>query len=95
MEENSRFSDLSETLAELGGEGVVKVLKDLAGYKLKGVPQDPSKVTSARMIKPEFGLLKFSDLPALEVQARFNALHGSNTRPRCIPKSGLNDKYLG
>jgi len=95
MNENTRFSDLSETLAELGGQGVVKVLQDLPSFKLRGISQDTSKVTSARMIKPEFGLLKFSELPALEVQARFNALHGSNTRPRCIPNSGLKEKYIG
>ena len=52
-------------------------------------------MTAARMIKNEFGLLKFSELPAVEIQARFNALFGSNTRPRAIPKSGLNEKYLG
>ena len=54
-----------------------------------------TKVTSAKMIKPEFGLLKFSELPALEVQARFNALYGSNTKPRAVPKAGFIEKLIG
>ena len=51
-------------------------------------------MTSARMIKNEFGLLKFSELAAIDVQSRFNALYGSNTRPRGMVKAGFKDTFL-
>ena len=95
MNEQTRFSELSEKLADFGGDGVLEVLSDLEGHRLRGVVQDPTQVTSARMIKNEFGILKFNELPALEIQARFNALHGSNTRPRAILKNGFEAKYIG
>ena len=36
------------------------------------------------MIKEKFGFLKFSQLTAIEIETRFNALEGSNTRPRAM-----------
>ncbi|TNV77183.1 hypothetical protein FGO68_gene11837 [Halteria grandinella] len=92
--ENTRFSELSETLADLGADGVLQILSDYQGHRDKRIIQDQSKVTSAKMIQPEFGLIEFSNLSALDVQARFNALFGSNTRPRAIAKEGLDPKYL-
>ena len=54
-------------LAEIGGKGVLEVLKDLDGNRARMVVQDMTKVTSAKMIKNDFGLIKFSELPANEV----------------------------
>ena len=34
------------------------------------------------MIPASFGNMKFSELDALEIETRFNALYGSNTPPR-------------
>ena len=67
MNDQTRFSELSEKLADFGGDGVLEVLSDLEGHRLRGVVQDPTQVTSARMIKNEFGILKFNELPALEI----------------------------
>ena len=36
------------------------------------------------MIKEAFGLLKFSELTARQAEIRFNALDGSNSRPRAL-----------
>ena len=67
-------------LGQLGGECLADVLGDLAGHREKGVAQDSVGVaTKAPMIKAEFGELVFENADALEVQRRFNALHGSNT----------------
>ncbi len=81
-------------LAEIGGKGVLEVLKDLDGHRVRKVMQDMTKVTSAKMIKNEFGLIKFNDLPASEVQYRFNALFGSNTRPRAVIASGFKPNFI-
>ena len=54
-------------LAEIGGKGVFEVLKDLDGHRARKVMQDMTKVTSAKMIKNDFGNIKFSDLSASEV----------------------------
>ena len=42
MNENNRFSDLSEKLADIGGEGVNEILSDLEGFKSKKILQDMS-----------------------------------------------------
>ena len=65
------------------------MISDFEKHKENGDIQDPKLVTSARMIKSEFGLIKFNELAAIDVQSRFNALYGSNTRPRAMMKSGL------
>ena len=46
------------------------------------------------MIKNEFGLLKFGELAAIDIQSRFNALYGSNTRPRAMIKAGFKDTFM-
>lgn len=95
MDENTRYDQLAHDLSNLGGEGVLKILDDLESFRAKAKPQDKALVTSARMIKPEFGELKFSELSAKDIQTRFNALYGSNTRPRSVIKQGFNEKMLG
>ena len=46
------------------------------------------------MIKPEFGNIYFSKLKAEEIQPRFNALYGSNTKPRAFIKKGFSEKLI-
>lgn len=67
IDEGTRFSELSVELAEMGGIGVLEVLKDLDGHRARKVMQDMAKVTSAKMINNDFGNIKFSDLSASEV----------------------------
>ena len=43
------------------------MLADLEGHRERKVIQDMNKVTSAKMIKNEFGIIKFNELPAIEV----------------------------
>eukprot|EP00347_Sterkiella_histriomuscorum_P011893 403370694 len=95
INEKTDFESLSKQLADLGGQGMCELLKDLPGFKERGLNQDPSQVTSARMIKNEFGILKFSELDALDIHYRFNALNGSNTKPRGIIHSGFDKKLIG
>ena len=40
------------------------------------------------MIKASYGELRFSEMTAKEVEIRFNALDGSNTRPMAMFKEG-------
>ncbi len=94
MNENTRFSELSAKLAEIGGRGVVEVIRDIEGHRAKKLHQDMAKVTSAKMIKNEFGHIKFSELSASEIQSRFNALYGSNTKPRATIISGFKETFL-
>ena len=91
IDENTRFDQLSQELADLGGQGACEVINDFEKSQKNGIVQDPKLVTSARMIKNEFGLIKFSELAAIDVQSRFNALYGSNTRPRAMIKTGFKD----
>jgi hypothetical protein len=46
------------------------------------------------MIKNEFGHLKVTKLTADQIQTRFNALYGSNTKPRCVIKHGFTEKLI-
>ena len=63
---------------------VMKSDETLAEHLAKSVTQSSlGNATKAPMIKPEFGQISMS-LGSDEIQARFNALHGSNTRPRAI-----------
>lgn len=49
----------------MGGDGLNKMLDNLEKCKAEGITQDLSKVTPARMIKNEFGLIKFTELSAI------------------------------
>lgn len=86
----TRFCDLSVRLAELGGELLGDILIDgadsLNAFRRNAKSQDSCdlQASKAPMIKPDFGWLKFSDLTAGEVESRFNALDGSNQRPRAV-----------
>jgi len=51
----------------MGGRGVLEVLKDLDGHRARKVMQDMAKVTPAKMIKNDFGHIKFDELSASEV----------------------------
>ena len=42
------------------------------------------EASKAPMIRDTFGHLKFSELTAERAARRFNALYGSNTRPRAL-----------
>ncbi len=64
MNEGTRFQELSEELGMMGGQGVLEVLRDLEGCRARKLLQDPKMVSSARMIKNEFGIIKFSELKA-------------------------------
>ena len=67
----------------MGGIGLFKVLHDLDDYKSKAVSQDSlGKATKAPMIKSEFGLIEFQKSTSIQVIRKFNALYGSNTRPK-------------
>lgn len=43
------------------------MIGDFEKHQQDGVTQDPKLVTSARMIKNEFGLLKFGELAAIDI----------------------------
>ena len=47
------------------------------------------------MIKPEFGLLSFTTSSAADVQAKFNCLYGSNTRPHAMLEKSDSDRLAG
>ena len=67
IDENTRFDQLSQELADLGGQGACEVINDFEKSQKNGIVQDPKLVTSARMIKNKFGLIKFSELAAIDV----------------------------
>ncbi len=67
IDENTRFDQLSQELADLGGQGACEVINDSENSQKNGIVQDPKLVTNARMIKNEFGLIKFSELAAIDV----------------------------
>jgi hypothetical protein len=60
------------------------VLNNFESVQILGVPQDSlGEATKAPMIQPEFGQLSFQESDE-QVVRKFNALYGSNTRPRAI-----------
>ena len=79
------FEDMQKTLSEIGGEALYNVLTDFDRALERSCRQSDVvgvEPSPAPMIKPEFGNLSVTQLPAHEVLRRFNALYGSNTRPR-------------
>ncbi|CDW88350.1 methionyl-trna formyltransferase [Stylonychia lemnae] len=92
IDESTQFGPLSQLLAEQGGIGMLEVLSNLEKHKENAIIQDPTKVTSAKMIPSEFGLMEFQELDALSMQVKFNALYDSNTRPKAILLKGFEDK---
>lgn len=82
----TRFAELSEKLAIDGGSALFDVLKDsesLRHYKInKRSQHSMGEASKAPMIHKEFGNIEFSALSAADVEAKFNALYGSNTKPR-------------
>lgn len=67
MNENTKFDQLSDELSQLGGDGMLQILDNLESFRQNAKSQDPKLVTSARMIKNEFGEIKFSELSPIEV----------------------------
>ena len=72
-----------------GGLALHDVLVDgeesLARYKANSIKQDSfGKATTAPFIRSQFGEIRFSELTSIEVRTRFNALDGSNTKPRAV-----------
>lgn len=84
MTESTRFLELQQTLSTVGGEGLRNVLDNFESLQILGFPQETlGEATKAPMIKPEFGQLSFQESD-VKVVRKFNALYGSNTRPKAL-----------
>ena len=97
MTPHTRFSDLQDTLSKLGGEMLADIFatdESLLDYKAKAVEQGEG-FSKAPMINPEFGLVSFTSAKAVDVQAKFNCLYGSSTRPHAILERADSDRLIG
>ena len=62
LTEADTFENVSVKLAEMGGEGLVKVFEDFDGHMQRGWSQ--GECSKAPMIKPEMGELSFQTMTA-------------------------------
>ena len=67
MNEKTKYSDLADQLSLLGGEALIKVLSNFEHYRKNAIEQNPQEMSRAKLIKHEFGELKFSQLSASDI----------------------------
>ena len=88
IERDTRYSDLSVNLCELGGSLVADILANdeisLEEYRKQSQKQNIINNIdgSTEAISIESATIKFPEMTANQVQTQFNALDGSPTRPR-------------
>jgi len=70
---NSKYKELEEKLAELGGELLVKIIPDWIDRKIKAKKQYHSQATFTKKIKKEDGLLNLNE-PAENIAHKVRAL---------------------
>ena len=68
--------ELSEVMANVGAELMVKVLKDIDLYRLNSLPQDKSEVTYAPCIEKSFYSINWSTSTSKDVYNQSRALSG-------------------
>ncbi len=72
------IQDLEKTLADLGGELLIKTLLDFAEGKIQPVKQDDSQATFCKKIKKEDGLIDLND----DAKENYNKFRAYATWPR-------------
>lgn len=76
---DEKAPDLRKRLIKIGGELLVKILPDIAGRKIKTIPQDEQKATYCKKIKKEDGLI---DLETEHPSVLYNKFRAYASWPR-------------